>query len=46
MTVRLMAVAMMYHSTRSGVLWMANGILDDIASEELAKCVCLNPIEA
>jgi hypothetical protein len=46
MTVRFMALASMYHSTRSGVLWMADGILADIASDELATCVSLNPIEA
>jgi hypothetical protein len=44
--VRFMALSSMYHSTRSGVLWMADGILADIASDELATCVSLNPIEA
>jgi hypothetical protein len=46
LTVRFISLAAMYHSTRSGVLWMADGILADIASDELATCVSLNPVEA
>ena len=46
LTVRFISLAAMYHPTRSGVLWMADGILADIASDELAACVSLNPIEA
>jgi len=45
LTMRLVTLATLYHSTRSGVIWMANGILADIAAEEFAACVSLNPIE-
>jgi hypothetical protein len=44
--VRIISLHGLYHSTRSGVLWMVNGILADLASEELASCVSVNPIEA
>jgi|GEM_PF-3795834 len=44
--VRLVALLGLYHSTRSGVIWMVNGILSDLASEEFACCVSVNPIEA
>ncbi len=44
--VRLVALLGLYHSTRSGVIWMVNGILSDLASEEFASCVSVNPIEA
>ncbi len=43
---RLASLSGLYHSTRSGVIWMANGILSDLASEEFASCVCVNPFEA
>jgi hypothetical protein len=46
LTVRLITLVTMYHSTRSGVIFMANGILVDIASDELAACVSLNPLES
>jgi len=45
LTVRLVTMVTLYHSTRSGVVWMANGILADIALDEFAACVCLNPLE-
>jgi hypothetical protein len=44
--VKLIALLGLYHSTRSGVIWMVNGILADLASEEFASCVSVNPIEA
>jgi hypothetical protein len=43
---RLVSLGGLYHGTRSGVIWMANGILADMASEEFASCVSVNPIEA
>ncbi len=45
LTARLVSLLHLYHSTRSGVIWMANGILSDLASEEFASCVSVNPIE-
>ena len=45
LTARLVTVMTLAHVTRSGVVWMANGILQDIASDEFAACVSLNPIE-
>jgi hypothetical protein len=44
--VRLVTLHLLNHNTRSSVIWMANGILADLASEEFASCVCVNPIEA
>ncbi|HTZ90710.1 MAG TPA: hypothetical protein VMA71_10220 [Alloacidobacterium sp.] len=46
LTARLVTVMSLAHVTRSSVVWMANGILGDIASDEFAACVSLNPIEA
>jgi hypothetical protein len=43
--VKLVSLIGLYHGTRSGVIWMANGILADLASEEFASCVCVNPLE-
>jgi hypothetical protein len=45
LTVRLVALASLYYSTRSGVIFMVNGILADIAADEFAACVSLNPLE-
>jgi hypothetical protein len=45
MKARLASLNTLYHGTRSGVIWMANGILSDLASEELASCVSVNPLE-
>jgi hypothetical protein len=45
LTARLMSLNGLYHSTRSGVIWMVNGILADIASPEFAACVSVNPLE-
>jgi hypothetical protein len=45
MKTRLVALASLSQTTRSCVIWMANGILTDLASEELASCVSVNPIE-
>jgi len=46
LTARLQAVNRLHHATRSGVVWMVSGILTDIASEEFAACVSVNPLEA
>jgi hypothetical protein len=46
LTARLVSLVTLYHSTRSGLVWTANGILCDLASEELCSCVSLNPMEA
>jgi hypothetical protein len=43
---RLFSLMSLSHNTRSCVVWMINGILSDLASEELASCVSLNPLEA
>lgn len=43
---RLVSLHALYHSTRSAVIWMANGILADLASDEFASCVSVNPLEA
>jgi len=43
---RLFTLMSLTHTTRSGVVWMINGILSDLSSEELASCVSLNPLEA
>jgi hypothetical protein len=43
---RIMTVMHLADRTRSSVIWMANGILADLASDEFATCVSLNPIEA
>ena len=43
---RLVALLSLSQVTRSCVIWMVNGILTDLASEEFAECVCVNPIEA
>jgi hypothetical protein len=43
--VRLMSLESLAHTTRSCVVWMANGILQDLSSDDLASCVSLNPIE-
>jgi len=45
LTGRLVSLNALYHSTRSGVIWMVNGILSDIASPEFAACVSVNPLE-
>jgi hypothetical protein len=45
MTVRLLALNRLYHGTRSGVIWMVNGILADMAADEFAACVSVNPLE-
>jgi hypothetical protein len=45
LSVRIVSLHGLYHATRSGVIWMANGILAELASEELAGCVCVNPLE-
>lgn len=45
LTVRIVSLHGLYHSTRSGVVWMVNGILSELASEEFASCVCVNPLE-
>jgi hypothetical protein len=45
MTARLSSLNRLYHGTRSGVIWMVNGILADMASEEFAACVSVNPLE-
>ena len=45
LTARLASLNRLYHSTRSGVIWMVSGILTDIASEEFASCVSVNPLE-
>jgi hypothetical protein len=45
MTARLLSLNRLYHATRSGVIWMANGILSDIAAPEFAACVSVNPLE-
>jgi hypothetical protein len=46
MKARIVSLVGLYHSTRSGVLWMANGILADLSSDEFCSCVSVNPIEA
>ncbi|HMD21840.1 MAG TPA: type IV secretory system conjugative DNA transfer family protein [Alloacidobacterium sp.] len=46
LTARLVTVMSLHNTTRSSVVWMANGILSDIASEEFAACVSVNPIES
>jgi hypothetical protein len=46
MKTRLAALIGLAPNTRSSVIWMVNGILADLASEELAACVSVNPIEA
>jgi hypothetical protein len=45
LTATLITLVTLAPNTRSSVLWVANGILADIASEEFAACVSLNPIE-
>ena len=45
LTARVLSLNSLYHATRSGVIWMVNGILADIASPEFAACVSLNPLE-
>jgi type IV secretory pathway TraG/TraD family ATPase VirD4 len=41
----LVSLVTLWHSTRSGVVYMANGILDALSNAEFASCVSLNPIE-
>jgi hypothetical protein len=43
--VRLLSFGNLYYTTRSGIVSMANGILADLAADELAACVSLNPVE-
>jgi len=43
---RLITLIGMYHSTKSGVLYSIDGILSELAADELASCVSLNPLEA
>jgi hypothetical protein len=43
--VRLLSFGNLYYSTRSGIVSMAGGILADLAADELAACVSLNPVE-
>jgi hypothetical protein len=43
---RLAALLSLAEKTRSCVIWMINGILDDLSSDEFASCVSVNPIEA
>jgi hypothetical protein len=45
LSARLMQLATLCHMTRSGVIFMANGILADLASDEIASCGSLNPLE-
>ena len=45
MTARLLSLNRLYHGTRSGVIWMVNGILTDMAADEFAACVSVNPLE-
>jgi hypothetical protein len=45
LSARIVTVMTLAHNTRSSVIWMANGILSDIGSDEFASCVSLNPIE-
>jgi hypothetical protein len=45
MLVRLISLTVLNSTTRSSVVWMANGILSELALPEFAACVSLNPIE-
>jgi hypothetical protein len=44
--IRLHTILALCERTRSGVIWVANGILQELSSEELASQVSLNPMEA
>lgn len=45
LTVKLLALMELNHNTRSSIIFMVNGIIDDIAADEFAACVSLNPLE-
>jgi hypothetical protein len=46
MLVRLISLTTLNNSTRSSVIWIANGILSELSLPEFAACVSVNPIEA
>jgi hypothetical protein len=45
MLVRLISLTTLNNTTRSSVIWIANGILSELSLPEFAACVSVNPIE-